>query len=203
MLGLVRQGPRCGLDEPVARVVIALDLVLERVMVRKLAHPIAVFLIGVCCVIGLGVVVLAATGNRGTDGLTPAQPSPLQLAAIGEWYQRHYAPEDFLGVPGRFGCVVYSMATRQLSGGKSMAYTQVMCEQCPPSDLGGETPVAFHLDGAKVTWAGAADAPGDPMFFNEIKRYFPRQLWNAANAQQIPDVELYVTAAYQVARCNG
>jgi hypothetical protein len=122
---------------------------------------------------------------------------------MGDWYQRHQAPEEFLGVPGRFGCVVYSMATRQLSGGESMAYTQVMCEQCPPSDLGGTTPVAFRLDGTKVTWAGAADAPGDPMFFGEIRRYFPRQLWNVANAQQIPDVKLYVAAAYQVARCTG
>ncbi len=176
---------------------------------RRRRLPVVV--VGLFVVVGLlvlGGVVLnwrsqAGSGISYTDGLTPAEPSPLQLAAMGDWYQRHQAPEDFLGVPGRFGCVVYLMATRQLSGGESMAYTQVMCEQCPPSDLGGATPVAFHLDGAKVTWAGAADAPGDPMFFDEIERYFPRQLWNAANAQQIPDVELYVTTAYKVARCNG
>ena len=163
----------------------------------------SVVVVGLFVVGGVAFWQVEAGSGMYTDGLTPAQPSPLQLAAMGEWYQRHYAPEFFLGAPGRFGCVVYSMATRALSGGKSVAYTQVMCEQCPPSDLGGETPVAFHLDGAKVTWAGAADAPGDPMFFDEIKRYFPRQLWNAANAQQTPEVELYVSAAYQVARCNG
>jgi hypothetical protein len=164
-------------------------------------------------VVGLVLLLLVAGGvaiwqvetapGIYTDGLTPVQPSPLQLAAMGEWYQRHYAPGDFAGSPGGIGCVVYSMATRQLSGGESMAYTQVMCEQCPPSGLGGATPVAFHLDGTKVTRAGVADAPGDPMSFDQIRRYFPRQLWNTANSQQIPNVELYVAAAYQVARCTG
>ena len=129
-----------------------------------------------------------------------AKPSPIQLRAMGAWYQRNYAPEFFAGFPGRFGCGVYSIATRQLPAGQSMAYTEVVCEQCS-SLLGGETPAVFHLDGAEVLGVQADQAQGDPGFFDEIEQYFPRQLWDEAEGENIP--KLYVAAAYHAAGCDG
>lgn len=153
---------------------------------------------------GLAAWRLEAGPSIYTDGLSAEQPSALQLAAMASWYQQNVAPAGFAGVRGRFGCVVYSMAMRHFSAHRSAAYTQVMCQQCPPSDLGGWTPAVFFLDGVAITSANVVTAAGDPGYFDEIKRYFPRQLWSAANNPTIsgPEAELYVVAAYQIAACG-
>lgn len=139
-----------------------------------------------------------------TDGFSSEQPTPVQLSAMANWYHEHVAPGFFAGVPGRFGCVVYSMATRRLSTRRSVAYTQVMCQQCPPSHLGGFTPTVFYLDRSSVTSSRAVTAAGDPGYFDEIKKYFPQRMWDGANSPTISasDVDLYVAAAYEVAGCG-
>ncbi len=63
--------------------------------------------------------------------------------------------------------------------------------------------MAFRLDGTAVVSVQAADAPGDPMWFDQIKKFFPHQLWGAAqngelSAQQAASS---LTAATRAAGC--
>ena len=152
--------------------------------------------------VGSGVTAwrLEASSGVYTGGLSANQPSALQLSTMADWYQRHYAQRFFAGTAGRFGCIVYPMATQWVPAGQT-AYTEVMCQQCPPSHLGGLTPVVFRLDGSAVKYARAVDAVGYPGVLDQIRQYFPRQLWNEASSPRISysDTLLLMAAAYQVA----
>jgi len=67
---------------------------------RKLKHPIAVFIVGVCCVIGLGVVALAVTGNGGLSlALTCAPASAHQYGPPGARFTATFPGRVFLVVP--------------------------------------------------------------------------------------------------------
>lgn len=163
--------------------------------------------ISLVCLVAVGSLIawrLASTSKSSPDGLSRAQPSAVQLVSMAHWYQHHLAFQEFSRSTGRFGCVVYPLATRQLPRSWFVAYTQVMCQQCPPSDLGGLTPVAFDLNGSSVISARAANAVSDPGFLEEIKMYFPRPLWNEASDQTISqgDYRLLLAAAYEVAECS-
>ena len=164
------------------------------------------WVIALALVVMVGAVVLLWPGRPGAPAneLSVVPPSPVRLAAMAQWYERHGASGAFDGSSAPFGCAVYPMATGQLGSGRSVAYTQVFCEQCPPSHLSGLTPVAFRLHGAVVESAGVAVGAGGPGFLEKVKRYFPRQLWSAATDQQIPalDMDLLEADAFQVAGCS-
>jgi len=46
------------------------------------------------------------------------------------------------------------------------------------------TPVVFRLDGSAVESARAVDAVGYPGVLDQIRKYFPRQLWNEASSRE-------------------
>jgi hypothetical protein len=70
---------------------------------RKLKHPIAVFIIGVCCVIALGVVVLAATGNGGlSSSLTCAPVTASEYGPPGARFTANFTGPVFLVVPNGY-----------------------------------------------------------------------------------------------------
>lgn len=146
-----------------------------------------------------GFIIWRATTGSSIyrDGLSEAAPSPLQLAAMGYWYEHHEGRGEF-GDPGdKVGCVVYPMATTGVSHLILIAYTQTMCQECPPGESGGETAVVFRMRSTSVESVQAATEIGGT---SQIERYFPHQLWDKAEAS-IPDPDLYLEAAYQVANC--
>ena len=75
--------------------------VLERGAVTTLKYPIAVFIIAVCCVIGLGVAVLEATGNGSLEplALTCAPPSAHDLGPPSALFTAHFPGPVSLLVP--------------------------------------------------------------------------------------------------------
>ena len=86
---------------------------------------------------------------------------------------------------GRFGCIVYSMATQWLPADQT-AQTEVRCQQWPPSDLDGLTPVVFRLEGSAVDLPGLfVDADGYLGVLDVIGQYFLRQLWNEASRPKV------------------
>ena len=71
--------------------------VLERGAVTTLKHPITVFIIAVCCVIGLGVAVLATTGNGGlASALTCAPPTADQYGPPGAKFTSNFPGRVYL-----------------------------------------------------------------------------------------------------------
>ncbi len=70
---------------------------LERGAVTTLKHPITVFIIAVCCVIGLGVAVLATTGNGGlSSALTCAPPTADQYGPPGAKFTSNFPGRVYL-----------------------------------------------------------------------------------------------------------
>ncbi len=102
---------------------------------RRLQHPIVMFIIAVCCLIGLGVAVLAATGNAG-----------LQRIAT-----RSSLPSNEHGPPGGRFIVTSAGGDRD---GRILAALKPVVSAVPPR--------VTHLtiQSADSTWQGAC--PGVP-----------------------------------------
>ncbi len=118
---------------------------------------------------------------------------------MSSYFLGHYA-KDFFGTTSHAGCVTYSMGTHPEGGDRLIAYTQVICQQCPEATGSGEiVPAVFVLHGKSIISAQADTEPGDPMFADQINRMFPPSLQSAANDQQIPNALLH--RAFVLAGC--
>jgi predicted metal-binding protein len=150
----------------------------------------------------LACVSFAACGSgSGQDGVTSVKPTNAQLDAMSSYFLVHYG--SGYGWTSHTGCSTYSMGTHPESGGRMIAYTQVVCGSCPATTGPAETtpieeaeiPAVFHLRGASVTSAQADTEPGNPMFGNVINQNFPESLRTAAAEQQIPNVNALIQKA--------
>lgn len=125
-------------------------------------------------------VALAGCGSSQTTGLTPTPPSSAQLSTMASFYVRHDGIASY-GSNTHLGCVVTPMAIRRGSGGRTRSYSQTFCQAYPITNgRSGIYPTVYMLKGDEVVSVQQADAPGDPTWFNQIKRLFPRNLWTDA-----------------------
>jgi hypothetical protein len=153
--------------------------------------------------IPLGVHFSRNSGISDTDGLTPSPPTLAQVSAMNRYYAP-YASKDLDAAP--VGCAMAKpLATRRMPNGEIEAFVQMLCAQCPPGESQQELPVAFRLDGDMVTSAQAADAMSDPGFYDQIREYFPHQLWAAANdgALSTRQAQSALSGAFANAGCRG
>ena len=133
------------------------------------------------------------------------KPTSAQLVAMSTYFLGHFA-SGYGGTTRHTGCITYSMGTHSESGGRMIAYTQLVCVSCPMTTGTGETvpfeerttPVVFRLRGSAVTSAQADTESGNPMFGNVITEIFPASLRTSA-ADQVP----HVTALMQIAAARG
>jgi len=106
------------------------------------------------------------------------------------------------GPTSRAGCATYSLGTQAKADDRLVAYTQVVCQQCPQgTGTASITPAVFVLQGDAVRSAQADTEPGDPMFSDVIVRIFPPSLRSAANDQAIPNVQALVRQAASKGGC--
>ena len=106
------------------------------------------------------------------------------------------------GPTSRAGCATYSLGTQAKADDRLVAYTQVVCQQCPQgTGTAAITPAVFVLQGDVVRSAQADTEPGDPMFSDVIVRIFPPSLRSAANDQAIPNVQALVRQAASKGGC--
>ncbi len=148
-----------------------------------------------------GVMLCACSSG---DGVTTVEPSSAQLSAMSGYFLEHFAG-DRLGISSTagVGCATESLGTRPHTGNQTIVYSLVFCGQCPiPGGPGGWTPVAFFLQGRTVTTARAAEAQVDPGFTEDVQDIFPRQLWRAAEEQQVPDGSAFSSQAAKRAGCR-
>ena len=130
---------------------------------------------------------------------------------MGRYCLNNVAAKEPGRIPGPVGSAVAKpLATKSLPGGVTDVFVQMLCAQCPLADsnpTGGspsaEIPVAFRLQGTAVESAQAADVPGDPMWFDQIKTYFLHELWGIAQNQQLSQQQAAssLTGATRAAAC--
>jgi hypothetical protein len=148
----------------------------------------------------LAVTVAVAAVTAGCGGPSAFKTtSPLaarQLAAMTTYYEAHNGRQDY---QGPVGCAVDPLGERKDTSGRLTVYSNVACQGCPLSGgLGGAFPAVFQLQGTHVLGIAEANAPGDPLYFNEVKRLFPHALWNKAGSP--PSNTLRLQQAERTAR---
>lgn len=148
-------------------------------------------------------VASVALAGCGSNGLSRAQPTRAQLQAMATFYVRQDGRSTW-GSDTHLGCVVTSMAIHRAPEDRLISYSQTLCQGCPISDgQSGIYPTVYTLKGDEVVSVKQADAPGDPMWSNQIKRLFPRSLWYDAGAQDIPHVAEVSRRATALAECRS
>jgi hypothetical protein len=91
---------------------------------QKLQHPIATFVVGVCCLIGLGVAILVGTGNGDlSSALTCSPATPREFRPPGARFTASFPGPVSLNVPTR---VVDSPPNYELCGGGSRIQARAM-----------------------------------------------------------------------------
>ena len=129
-----------------------------------------------------------------------SKPSNSQLNAMSSYFLRHFW--GGIGPISRAGCATFSLGTQAKGDDRLVAYTQVICQQCPQgTGTAAITPAVFVLQGDAVRSAQADTEPGDPMFSDVIARIFPPSLRSAANDQAIPNVQALVRQAAAKGGC--
>jgi hypothetical protein len=151
-------------------------------------------------VVAIGTL-LAVNPTRAEQGLSDQALSAQQSEAASVYFLDHEWKPRFVTSVTRSGCASYTIASRH-TGRVTIAYTEVLCQQCPvPDGASAMVPAAFRFDGDLVRSMRVADADGDPEFFNQVKKIFPSSLWAAAHQQEVPHVERLSTAAQKAAGC--
>jgi hypothetical protein len=59
----------------------------------------------------------------------------------------------------------------------------------------------FQIDGVSIQSMDVATAVSDPLFYQQVKAIFPRQLWSTTHSQQVPKVDVLVSTALHNAGC--
>jgi hypothetical protein len=128
----------------------------------------------------LAVVSSGLASCGGSDHVSPVTPSDRQLSAMAAYYTQHLWHSQTGASTKRVGCVVLPIGTGHGSDRQLIAYTRVLCQQCPAAS--GDAildPTVFSLDGAHVR--SAADVTDDDQAgFEQFKKLFPRSLWSSA-----------------------
>lgn len=166
-------------------------------------HRIGVALVAVVVVAGIGGCSSSGSQIAYTEGLSRAEPSQAQLAAMVTAFKQKYGLEDLTGVPHppALGCAATPMATRRETGGFLDAYADVFCETCRAVVYSGATPAAFRLHGTSVVSVSAPTAIDSPTFDKQVQTIFPRQLWRAADSEAVPGLSSLRSAALMNAGC--
>ena len=150
-------------------------------------------------IVAVGFLSYSIASGTGGGWVTSAQPSKNQLVAMSDYFIQHEGRLGF-GSTRDVGCITYSMGTHRERANHLIAYTTVLCQQCPADgNLSALTPVVFYLDGQVVVRERADMQPGDPYWSNVIFKIFPKSLWGAAIDQQIPHVDAITKRANAIA----
>jgi hypothetical protein len=124
--------------------------------VRRLAHPIVLFIVVVCSVIGIGVGVLAATGIGGLSlALTCAPPSAHRLGPPGARFTVNFRGAVVLSPPYRYAVDVapsYEFCTYRAKPSKESLLTLAAVSvngypRFPHTDTGQRTIRCFPKGG--------------------------------------------------------
>jgi len=120
---------------------------------------------------------------------------------MSSYFLGHYWSES--GPTAHAGCATYPLGTQAKAENRLVAYTQVICQECPQATgSAGITPVVFVLQGDSVRSAQSDTEPGEPMFSDKIARMFPPSLRSSANDQgAIPNVHALFRQAASRAGC--
>ena len=134
-------------------------------------------------IIAASVTLIFEAGCGGFH--STASLTQTELTAMKAYYETNTGRIDY-GSP--VACYVYPLGATSKSR-ELIAYTDVICAVCPKGpgwDWTGEFPAVFHLEGTRVSEVQEANAPGDPMYANEIDRIFPSGLRSRAGGQIPP-----------------